>query len=165
MHRSTRDRLEELLTGRAGQLSSNGDEQATIISSGRHAEQCPECSSELHAMREQAEWVRRLKYPEDLELPAGFYARVMQRIEHHARHSIWYGLVYSPVGKRLAYASLSVALALGVYVMTAEHFDHPQYARAAKTQKVSPEVSGAATPAEQRDAVLVNLVSVESAPQ
>lgn len=155
MHNSTRDRLEELLTRGASQQETN-----------QHVGECPECSSELGVMREQAEWMRLLRPTQEAEPVAGFYARVLQRIEHHARHSIWYGLVYSPVGKRLAYASLSIALALGLYVMASEHFDQTQYAHAAKQQqRVSPEVSGASTPAEQRDAVLVNLVSVESTPK
>ncbi len=42
-----------------------------------------------------------------MEPAAGFYARVMQRIEEKAQDSIWAVFVYSPFGKRLAFGSLS----------------------------------------------------------
>ena len=77
--------------------------------------------------------------------------------------AIWYGLVYSPAGKRLAYGALSLALALGFYVIAAEHTEQrPVLAQPAMAaaQSANPEVFGAAgAPAEQRDAVLVNLAS------
>ena len=157
MHGSTRDRLEELMARGVRQNSSGQD---------RHLQACPECSSELHEMQNQAQWMRYLRAPEELEPAPGFYARVLQRIEERARRSIWYGLVYSPVGKRLAYASLSLALALGLYIIAEEQTGHhPVLAQpvVAASQTADPEVFGAAgAPAEQRDAVLVNLASYGS---
>lgn len=146
MHGPTRNRLEELLM--------EGSQHARVEPEiKKHVSQCGECNREVNQMRAQAEWLRSLKAPEEAEPVPGFYARVLQRIEDHAKRSIWYGLVYSPFGKRLAYASLSLALILGLYVIAAEESDRDAvYAR-------SPEVSGAPSPDEQRDAVLVNLAS------
>ena len=159
MHVSTRDRLEEFLAKRVRQteVHQNASDQDA------HLQSCPECSSELHEMQNQAEWMRDLRAPEELDPAPGFYARVLQRIEERAKRSIWYGLVYSPAGKRLAYVSLSLALALGFYVIAAEHTEQrPVLAQPAMAaaQSANPEVFGAAgAPAEQRDAVLVNLAS------
>ena len=159
MHGSTRDRLEELLAGGVRQNAANAGSQGVHPEPDGHVHGCLECSSELNTMREQAEWMRRLRPAAELEPAPGFYARVLQRIEDRAKRSIWYGLVYSPAGKRLAYASLSLALVLGLYVLAAEQMDRPAVTHRAVMQRTVPEVSGANTPAEQRDAVLVNFAS------
>ncbi len=159
MHRSTRDQLEGLLTGELRQEAPcKGAEQGEAAAES-HLRECAECASELRAIREQAQFVRTLRASGDLEPAPGFYARVLQRIEQRAKRSIWYGLVYSPVGKRLAYASLSLALALGLYVIAAEQMDRPVVTKPTIAQQNAPEVSGAGTPTEQRDAVLVNFAS------
>ena len=112
-------------------------------------------------MRATAEQLRELKSSEDVEPAAGFYARVLQRIEQRAKISEWGAFLYSPFSKRLAYASLSAALILGAYVLTAESQDgHLQ--SAGMVQK-APEVTG--TQSQQRDAVLVNFASFEGSPQ
>lgn len=145
MHRSTGDRLEDL-------LGNAGPEDA-------HLAHCGECSAELHVMREHADWMRhQLRAPEGFEPAPGFYARVLQRIEERAKRSIWYGLVYSPAGKRLAYASLSLALVLGLYVIAAEKMDPPAPA-GARTVAVERINATQAAGEEQRDAVLVNFAS------
>ena len=150
MHGPTRDRLEELL---------NEATYATRVEPALrdHVSECGECKLEVNEMRAQAEWIRSLKATEELEPAPGFYARVLQRIEERAKRSIWYGLVYSPIGKRLAYASLSLALVLGFYVIAAEETDHG--ATTTSYAQLSPEVSAAPNPDEQRDAVLVNFAS------
>ena len=159
MHRSTRDQLEGLLTrGSRQEAPGKGAEQVEVATES-HLRGCAECALELRLMREQAELVRTLRAPGDFEPASGFYARVLQRIEQRAKRSIWYGLVYSPVGKRLAYASLSLALALGLYVIAAEQMDRPVATKPTIAQQNAPEVSGAGTPTEQRDAVLVNFAS------
>lgn len=112
-------------------------------------------------MRETAEQIRQLRAGEELEPAAGFYARVLQRIESRARLSAWGAFLYSPFSKRLAYASLSAALILGAYVFTEESRDG--HLQAAGVEQQAPLVIG--SPAEQRDAVVVNLASFEGSPQ
>ena len=50
----------------------------------------------------------------------GFYARVLQRIEAEGPVSIWNLFIESAFGKRIALASLALALLLGVYVISSE---------------------------------------------
>ena len=163
MHGSTRDRLEELLARGVRQGGSQpGNRPVPPAAPDGHVEHCAECSSELNTMREQAEWMRHLRPSEEFDPAPGFYARVLQRIEERAKRSIWYGLVYSPVGKRLAYGSLSLALALGLYVIAAEQMDRPLPSKPAVAERVNTQVFGESGAAEQRDAVLVNFASYGS---
>ena len=109
-------------------------------------------------MRAQAALVRSLRSPEELEPTAGFYARVLQRIEERTRESIWGVFVYSPFGKRLALASFAIALLLGSYVVSQENqdsFPHPEQMVAQGMHYDAPIVG---SQEEQRDAVLVNFV-------
>ena len=98
----------------------------------------------------------------EAEPSAGFYARVLQRIEERAQNTIWAVFLYSPFGKRVAYASLALALLLGTYVVSMESQDGHLYASAsAMTQDDSDTpVQGDST--DKRDAVLVNFVSYSS---
>lgn len=152
MHGSIRDQLENLL--------AHGDPAVDRNGAVAHIHSCSECSAEFLAMRETAEQLRKLRAGEELEPSAGFYARVLQRIESRARISEWAAFLYSPFSKRLAYASLSAALILGAYVLTEESRDgHLQSSGIGQ----SPSVMG--SQAEQRDAVIVNFASFEGSPQ
>lgn len=111
MHGSVREELELLL---AAQPSAAASE---------HISDCEDCASEIEVMRSQSRLMKTLQSPAEMEPSAGFYARVIQRIEASARRSIWWVFVYSPVGKRLAYASLAITIALGSYVIAAESSD------------------------------------------
>jgi hypothetical protein len=73
-------------------------------------------------MREQANLLRELRAPADLESEPkpGFYARVLQRIEAEGPVSIWNLFIESTFGRRIAMASLALALLLGVYVVSSE---------------------------------------------
>lgn len=153
MHGSVRKGLEHL-------LSAEADAAASAAAS--HVSGCQECALEVDVMRAQSQMFRTLKSPDALEPGPGFYARVMQRIEEHAKRSIWWVFVYSPVGKRLAYASLALTLALGSYVVAAETRDGHLSGRTVVAQSNQPEhydapVMGNAD--EQRAAVLANFVS------
>lgn len=88
-----------------------------------HLSSCLECSAEFQKMKTQTEMLRMLRAPEELEPTAGFYARVLQRIEEQARESIWAAFIYSRVADRLAYGTLAVALALSSYVIAHERND------------------------------------------
>lgn len=162
MHGSTRDRLEELLAKGVRQTGSQQNAQEALALPDGHLQHCPECALDVNSMREQAEWIRHLRAPEEFDPAPGFYARVLQCIEERAKRSIWYGLVYSPAGKRLAYASLSLALALGMYVIAAEQFDRPLPAKPAVVEQANAQVFGDGGSAQQRDAVLVNFASYGS---
>ena len=148
MHRSIRDRLEDLLVGKPSQGAHEG------LSS--HLTSCAECSSELESMKTQAELLKTWRAPEDAEPNPGFYARVMQRIEERAKDSIWAVLIYSPFGKRLAYASLTIALVAGTYVITQESRDGHLGGASTIAQEFHYDAPVIGSQAQQRDAVLAN---------
>jgi len=108
MHRGVRDQLEEI-------LASTGDALCE-----RHLSECEECSSEVEAMREQRALLRSLRTQDTPEQSAGFYARVMERIEAQNVVSIWELFFNSRVGKGLAMASMAVALCLSAYLVSEE---------------------------------------------
>ena len=151
MHGSTRDRLEELLAARrAASLDSGAAE---------HVLSCPECSAELDAMKTQSHLLHQLRPPAELEPSPGFYARVLQRIEERAKGSIWSVFIYSPFGKRLVFASLSVALALGTYVVTEESREGQLSGSNLIAQEFHDDAMVEGNPAQQRDAVLANFAA------
>jgi hypothetical protein len=114
MHREVRDHIEDVLAQAKGGQSADFARQ--------HMNDCPECRDEVSAMADHAALLRELKAPETFEAEprAGFYARVMERIEASAPVSIWNSFIESAFGRRLAYASLALALVLGVYLFTLE---------------------------------------------
>jgi anti-sigma factor RsiW len=144
MHGSIRNDLESLLEGKAG---PNGVR--------RHLQSCPQCADELALLEDQKDLLRSLRVGEEVEPAAGFYARVMQRIEERAKESIWAVFVYSPFGKRLALASFSVAVLLSSYVVAEEKLDG-HLLQPSSVQQVHYDVPVVGDQAEQRDAVLQN---------
>jgi hypothetical protein len=128
MHRRMRDEVERVLEGKA--------------------DPSPEYRAEIEAMREQAAWIRGLRAPEDAEPKPGFYARVMERIEAQGPGSIWNLFFDSQFALRLAVASMTIALGLGVYMVSVE--------RAAPAEDRAPVILAGAP---DRDAVLFNLVT------
>jgi predicted anti-sigma-YlaC factor YlaD len=112
MHRVIQDHLEEVLT--ASQLERC---HSQVVA---HVSECEECRVELEAMREQALLLRELRA--QVEPRPGFYARVMERIEAQGAGSIWDMFFESAFGRRLAVASMALALLLGVYLVTSEQF-------------------------------------------
>lgn len=150
MHGPVRDRLERLLT----ETSSLGESKEVE----KHLSSCAECSAELEAMKTQSKLFSSLR-TEETEPMAGFYARVMQRIEERANTSVWTAFIYSSFGVRLAYASLAIALVLGTYWITEEsqdgHLGGSTFV-AHKSTDITPVIGDRQ---EQRDAVLVNFAS------
>jgi predicted anti-sigma-YlaC factor YlaD len=149
MHRLIRDHLEEVLAA------------PESTRSGGHVEECEECRGELAAMREQAHMLRELRT--DVEPRAGFYARVMERIEAQTPASIWNVFSESAFGRRVAVASMAVALLLGVYLVASEPLqrhvtavNHPMQFLIGDDQP-GLQLSSAGLP--DRNAVLVNLVT------
>jgi predicted anti-sigma-YlaC factor YlaD len=148
MHESIRNRLEDLLAARGTAGESAG--------LAEHLSSCPECSSEFVSMKTQSELLHSLRAPEEIEPAAGFYARVMQRIEERAKDSIWAVFIYSPFSMRVAYASLALAIMLGTYVITQESLDGHLGSGSIIARGITP-VEG--SQAQQRDAVLANFAS------
>jgi hypothetical protein len=152
MHRGVRDKLEEILAGTGGALCE------------RHLSECEECGAQVAAMREQRRLLRSLRVggsggkgadrKEAPEQSAGFYARVMERIESQGVASIWNLFFDSPVGRGLAMASMVVALSLGVYLVTSEQSAEP----AANPAPIQAS-GGMLTGSPDANAVLVNLVT------
>src|SRR5271168_2643505 len=114
MHRLIRDHLEVVLAGSRA-AETNSPEAAHLAT---HLNECQECRGEIEAMREQAETLRTLSA--GVEPQPGFYARVMERIETQGALSIWSVFFDSPFGRRIAFASMALALILGLYLVTSE---------------------------------------------
>ena len=106
MHREIRDHIENVLAG----------------SEPEHLAGCEECRSEIQGMQEHTALLRELRAPEGFvaEPRAGFYARVMERIEAEGPISIWNLFIESAFGRRIAVASMALAILLGVYLVTSE---------------------------------------------
>lgn len=160
MHRLVRDHLEDVVAG---------VEAAPVT---EHLQACEECRGDVAAMRAQSALIRELRAPDDAEPRPGFYARVMERIEAQGPASIWSLFIESAFGRRIAVASLALALLLGVYVISSERAaDQP----IAAGQQAQPEVVlGEDAPGRvisrmdqssmgqsSDDAVLVNLVTYQ----
>jgi len=116
MHREICDHLEDVLSG-------TPPDSAT-----KHLRACEECRGKVVAMAGQAALIRMLKAPADAEPRPGFYARVLERIEAEGPVSIWNLFAESAFGKRIAVASLALALLLGIYLVSAERTAEPMVA-------------------------------------
>ena len=150
MHGPIREKLEELLA--TGALP---DETA------RHLEACQGCTAELRSMKEQSELLHSLRPVAEIEPAAGFYARVVQRIEDTGVRSIWSVFTEGAFGTWLAYASLALALLVGGWLVTTERHDghigsEPVIAHESPS---GAEMQVKGDQAHQRDVVLVNLAS------
>ena len=120
MHRIIRDHLEQVL----GERPPAPDHPA-----GRHLAECDECREEISAMRGQAVLLRQWRGTnEAIEPRPGFYARVLERIEAQRPVSVFTLFFDSMFARRIAMASLALALLLGVYVISSEQMAEPQIA-------------------------------------
>lgn len=157
MHRSIRDRLEDLLSGKRP-VAGQGQVE-------KHLAECSSCVSELNSMKGQAALLRELRAPADIEPAPGFYARVLQRIEERTKNSAWGAFIESAFSKRLVFASLAIAVALGSYVVAAELSD----GHLGGIRIVAEQFSGGALVAgdrtERRDAVLVDFAAYQPGSQ
>jgi hypothetical protein len=117
-------------------------------------------------MQRQAEMLAVLRAPEEVEPAPGFYARVLQRIEERARVSMWASFIYSRFAKRLTYASLTVAVMLGTYVVTEEARDgHLLGRQSVLAQNAHEDLPVTGDEGQQRDAVLKNFAVHEGLPR
>ena len=129
MHREIQNHIEDVLA------------DSKPVSDSGHLAQCEECRSEIQGMREQTALLRELRPPEGFlsEPRPGFYARVMERIEAEGPISIWNLFIESAFGRRIAVASLALALLVGFYLVTSERSAQDPMVAAQESQ---PEISG-----------------------
>lgn len=134
MHREIQNHIEDMLEGSE---SAMGDQAAR-----QHLAECADCRAQVEAMREHASLLRGLCPPAGamLEPRAGFYARVMERIESEGPISIWNLFIESAFGRRIAVASMALALLLGIYLVTSERTAEEPVIAVQQDQFVSPEV-------------------------
>jgi hypothetical protein len=118
MHRLIQDHLEEVLAESDGLPSPAAE----------HLANCTECGGEASALRAQAAMLRALRAPssdETLTPRPGFYARVMERIESQRPIDIWQLFSDSVFGRRIAMASMALALLFSVYLVSSERLAQP----------------------------------------
>ena len=147
MHQVILDRLEEHLSG------SPSPREFTA-----HLESCEECRTEVHEMRELSGALGSLRIQEQQEQiapPAGFYARVSQRLESERPRSLWSLFRLDPsFGKRIAFASLMTLAILGSFLITRETEYSAGPARPETIMAQQP-------PADNPDMMLATLASYE----
>lgn len=160
MHRLVRDHIEDVVAG---------VEAAPVA---EHLKACEECRRDVTAMRAQSAALRELRAPDDAEPRPGFYARVMERIEAQGPASIWNLFIESAFGRRIAVASLALALLLGVYVISSERAADQPIVAGQRAQpavvlgedapgRVISQMDQSSMGQSSDDAVLVNLVTYQ----
>jgi predicted anti-sigma-YlaC factor YlaD len=151
MHLEIRHSLEDYLKGSARELPAEFHS---------HLGECEECANELRSLEEQSQLLRALRSPRDVEPRAGFYARVLERIEAQPA-SIWSVFLDRKFGLRLAVASAALVALLGTYLVTSEP-SGPELASTPTvvlTDTLRTTESDGLQQKQQRDAVLVDLAS------
>jgi len=155
MHEPIKASLEEYL---------NGCQEKVPLEFHAHLRTCESCASELKLLELHSSMLRALQVSDEIEPRAGFYGRVMERIETESRSSIWSVFLEPHFGRRLAVASAALILLLATYLVTTEP-GGPEFApAAAAVMSQSPSSNTAETAdtedqQQQRDATLVNLAS------
>jgi anti-sigma factor RsiW len=170
MHQHIRESLEDYLKAENYLKESHLKDDEYSRGSGLPAEfhahlgECSECTEELQSLVAQSQLLRSLKSPPDVEPRAGFYARVIERIESRPA-SIWSVFLDRKFGFRLALASAALVALLGTYLVTSEP-SGPEYSSApavvlTDTQQAAQVSALENNPRQQqqRDAVLVDLAS------
>src|SRR5580698_1297900 len=147
MHQLIRKNLEEYLKHSVSEIPAEFH---------RHLGECQACASELRGLEAQSRLLRSLGDARDAEPRAGFYARVMERIEAQQPFSIWSVFLDRKFGFRLAVASGALAALLGGYLLTSEP-GTPETGVAVAV--ATPGVLTDLGEQQQRDAVLVDLAS------
>jgi predicted anti-sigma-YlaC factor YlaD len=158
MHRLIHDHLEEVLQEDDVLL----DDEVLLESNRKntpafaHLAECGECREEVAAMRRHASMLRTLRPPQsaDAEAPRpGFYARVMERIEAQRPIDIWQLFFDSSIGRRVAIASMALAVLFSVYLVSSERLAQP--IRITVEDRPGMTLSGL----PDKDTVLVDLVT------
>lgn len=109
---------EPIWEGMEGFLAGKPDASFT-----RHLDSCAECRDMVALMQAQSLMIRTLKAPADVEPPAGFYARVMDRIDTQRNASIWSVFLEPLFAKRLVYSTAVLTALLGIFLFTSPKDD------------------------------------------
>ena len=148
MHRLIQDHLEEVL---------RETERVETSPASAHLAVCNECREEVEAMRLHASALRALRANDDTLAPRpGFYARVMERIEAQRPIDIWELFFNSAFARRIAMASIAMAVLFSLYLVSSERLAQP-VAVAVEESQQDMTLSKAGLP--DKDTVLVNLVT------
>ena len=153
MGRRVRDRLEDILAGACGNASKRR------LEATRHLDDCADCRETIAAMRVQQRMLRSLRAPEEVEPKAGFYARVIERIESQGVASIWSLFFESAIGRGVAMASMALVLSVGAYLVSTERGAEAEAGKALTQQSSGSDASRMLAGAPDSDAVLMNLVT------
>lgn len=153
MHEPLTGRIEEYLQG-----------NVTMPDVDDHLKQCEPCRNELAEMKAQAALLRSLRPAVEVDPAAGFYARVLSRIDLQPGQSIWSIFGESLFAKRLAYASMTFFVLVGTYLVSSESAKQPNTAAApeviiANDDHIHPAMGDNLQ--QDREAVLVNLASYQ----
>jgi len=159
MHEPVKDSLEEYLRG--------GNQFPDVEA---HLKSCAECRTEVSAMQRQAGMLQSLRSPHEVEPNAGFYSRVMNRIESQARPSVWNLFGESLFAKRLVYASTVLVVLLGTFLVSSSTtgsepqqavlVSSPEVMLAGDTEQFPPPIT-MENPQRDREVVLVNLATYQ----
>jgi anti-sigma factor RsiW len=153
MHEPVIGRLEEYLSG--------GGPFADVE---EHLKNCANCRREVEAMQMHSALFRSLRSPQEIDPAAGFYARVMNRVETQARPSAWSLFGESLFAKRLAYASAMFLVVLGSVLVTSTEPEEPLAIAAPErilAGESHPVPVTMENPQQDRDVVLVNLATYQ----
>jgi len=114
MHILLKENLEGYLSGNLQRT------QFDLLES--HLAECAECRAEWGLLYQSALQVRTLRAPTslDLEPRAGFYGRVIDRIDGEREIPFWTMLVDPAFGRRVVFACLVLLALLGGYVAVFE---------------------------------------------
>ena len=83
-----------------------------------HLAECAPCRELVSAFEQQSTLIRSLRVTEEEAAPAaGFYARVMERIDAQRPISLWSVFLQPLFARRVMYASLALFLVLGSSVL------------------------------------------------
>ncbi len=132
-----------------------------------HLEACVDCRLKIAAMKQQALLLRSLRVSAEVEPRAGFYGRVLERIEVQKQSSIWTFFLEPAFGRKLALASAALTVMLGVYLVASEPpiGHNVTVSRVIASEMIPGEVEPGpvlgASPEQDRGAVLVNLVTYQ----
>lgn len=113
-------------------------------------------------MREHSLLIRSTLAAPDVDTAAGFYARVIARIEAQTKPSIW-NILLEPFVRRIVYASLALMLLLGGVLVSTEPHEE-ETASLPEVMLASDEEPAPLLGTDQerdRDAVLVNLTTYQ----
>lgn len=132
-----------------------------------HLAGCDACRVTVAGFENQSALIRSLRVSEEEVAPtAGFYARVMERIEAQRPISLWSVFLQPLFARRVMYASLVLFLLLGSSVLwTGENHDlfasdsNPVGVLAGFGPEVETTIGGATDPNAAKDAVMEEVLS------